>query len=193
MNALLKSKKIYDRLEEYLVVAFVAATTLLIFYQVFMRYVFSASPGWSEEIARFMYVWESWLGISLTQKYSKHIKLEVLISKLTGKPLYWCNIAADVFTILICILLVVFGFAAMNQIFAMHQLSSATHIPMWIVYFACPFSCFLMIIRLLRDIKIQIHSIITGEVPETFDAIEEVVSGAVDNGEEKTIGKGMNE
>lgn len=155
MGILLKVKKIYDNLEEYLVVSFVAITTLLIFYQVVMRYVFNNSPGWSEEIARFLYVWESWLGVSLTQKYNKHIKLEVLISKLSGKPLYWCNIIADILTIALCMLLVIFGFAVMDHIFDMHQLSSATHIPMWLVYFACPFSCALMILRLLGDLKIQ--------------------------------------
>ncbi len=69
-------KKMYDRLEEGLIAALIAATTLIIFYQVVMRYVFHDSPAWSEEIARFMFVWESWLGVSLAQNMENISRLK---------------------------------------------------------------------------------------------------------------------
>lgn len=152
---LLKIKDIYDHFEEYAIVALVAVTTLLIFYQVVMRYIFNSSPAWSEEIAKFMFVWESWLGISLTQKYGKHIKIEALISKLSGKKLAIVNIAADVLTMAILAIIIKYGTDLMDVILNMHQNSAATHLPLWIVYLACPLSCALMFIRLVADIKLQ--------------------------------------
>ena len=158
MKKLVKLKDFYNHLEEYVIVGLVGVTTLLIFYQVLMRYVFNSSPAWTEEIARFMFVWESWLGISVTQKYSKHIKIEALVSRLAGKKLAIVNIIADVLTMAILVLLIKFGIDLMDIIFTMHQNSSATHFPLWIVYLACPLSCMLMFIRLIGDIKVQIDA-----------------------------------
>ena len=149
-------KKMYDRLEEGLIAALIAATTLIIFYQVVMRYVFHDSPAWSEEIARFMFVWDSWLGVSLAQKYGKHIKIEAVTARLTGKKLAVMNIIADVITGLICIVLVFYGSKVVDLILMLGQTSSATGFPMWIVYLACPLSCALMIFRLIGDIRTQV-------------------------------------
>ena len=156
MEKLLKFKKFYDHFEEYVVVTLVAVTTLLIFYQVVMRYVFNSSPAWSEELARFMFVWESWLGVSLTEKYGKHIKIEALIGRLSGKKLAAITIASDIVTMIILAIIVKFGVDLMNIVLNIHMYASATHIPMWIVYFACPLSCALMFIRLIGSLKTQI-------------------------------------
>lgn len=159
MKKLIKLRDFYNHFEEYVLVGLVAATTLLIFYQVVMRYAFNSSPAWSEEIARFMFVWESWLGISITQKYGKHIKIEALTSRLKGKTLAVVNIIADVFTMIVLVIIIKYGIDLMNIIFSMHQNSSATHFPLWIVYLACPLSCTLMFIRLIGNIKLQIDQL----------------------------------
>lgn len=166
MNILIISKKWYDRLEEYLIVAFLVVTTLLIFYQVVMRYVFNDSPIWTEEIARFMYVWESWLGISLTQKYGRHIKIEVLIGKLKEAKLSVILIIADIITIVICFILVKYGIQVTELIYNLKQTSSGTRFPMWIVYSAVPVSCGLMILRLLGEIWKEAGSLLPGRKKE---------------------------
>lgn len=159
MDTLRKIKTAYDKCEEYLICFFLVATTLLVFYQVCMRYLFNNSPAWSEEIARFMFVWESWLGVSLTQKYSKHIKIEAIVSKLKGMKLHVCTLIGDLLTLAVCVLLVVYGFRVTELIFQLGQSSSGAHVPLWIVYLACPFSCFMMSIRLVLDMRTQIRNI----------------------------------
>jgi len=39
--------------------------TILVFIQVVMRYVFSNSLSWSEEMARFIFLWLSWIGAAM--------------------------------------------------------------------------------------------------------------------------------
>ena len=53
----LSIRKLIDNLEEYFVVATMALMTLLVFVQVIMRYVFISSLSWSEELARFIFLW----------------------------------------------------------------------------------------------------------------------------------------
>ena len=157
--------KLYNRLEEVLLVSTLVISVLVIFYQVVMRYVFNASPAWTEELARFLFVWMSWLGMSLTQKRGEHICIELLTQKLKGKCLAATTIIAHILTIVICVVLVRYGYVVMELVMRTNQTSAALKFPMWIVFLACPFSCALMILRLLAAIKKQVL-ILTGKNEE---------------------------
>ena len=61
-------KKFLYNFEEYFVVWTMAIMTILVFIQVVMRYVFSNSLSWSEELARFIFLWVSWIGASYAVK-----------------------------------------------------------------------------------------------------------------------------
>ena len=73
-----------DKLEEYLMVFLVAVMTVLIFVQVVMRYVFSNSLAWTEELSRYLFLWSIWLGASYGVKTKTHVKLTVLTEKLNS-------------------------------------------------------------------------------------------------------------
>lgn len=61
-------KKLIHWLDEYLeislCVALMSVMTVVIFVQVVMRYVFHNSLTWSEEFARYCFIWLIYLGIS---------------------------------------------------------------------------------------------------------------------------------
>ena len=47
-------------LEEILLVFGTMVMILLIFYQVVMRRCFNSSIAWSEELARYIFIWQGW-------------------------------------------------------------------------------------------------------------------------------------
>ena len=53
-------KKLWDNLEEYILVYSMMFSVALVFVQVIMRYVFSNSLSWSEELARYLFLWQIW-------------------------------------------------------------------------------------------------------------------------------------
>ena len=55
---------IEEKLEEYFLVISMIAMVVIIFLQVVMRYVFNNSLTWSEEIARYIFLWQIWIGVS---------------------------------------------------------------------------------------------------------------------------------
>ena len=57
-------KKWFDNAEEYLLVGSLAFNVVLVFFQVVMRYVFQNSLSWSEELARYIFLWQTWVGAS---------------------------------------------------------------------------------------------------------------------------------
>ena len=51
---------IYNNLEEYLLVVSLVINVLLVFLQVIMRTVFKNSLTWSEELSRYIFIWQIW-------------------------------------------------------------------------------------------------------------------------------------
>ena len=76
---------IYNNLEEYLLVVSLVINVLLVFLQVIMRTVFKNSLTWSEELSRYIFIWQIWLGASIALKYNEHIRVTLIYSFLKNK------------------------------------------------------------------------------------------------------------
>ena len=53
-----------ENLEEFLLVVFLIAMTLIMGIQVLSRYVLGQSLSWSEEITRYLFIWSVFLSVS---------------------------------------------------------------------------------------------------------------------------------
>ena len=58
---------IWNKIEEYFLVYSLILMVALVFIQVIMRYIFNNSLSWSEELVRYIFIWQIWLGASLNQ------------------------------------------------------------------------------------------------------------------------------
>ena len=91
MRGFMKERKenrlfyLLNHTEEIVIVAMFALMVAVIFLQVIMRYVFSNSLSWSEELGKFLFVWITWLGISLGERMGEHIKITMLVDRLPFK------------------------------------------------------------------------------------------------------------
>ncbi|MDD2215794.1 MAG: TRAP transporter small permease, partial [Eubacteriales bacterium] len=116
------------------------------------------SLTWSEELARYIFIWESWLGISLGQKKGQHIAVNMLTNRLKGNVRKYTLVLADICTVVFIAILVAKGLEVTNKIMLMGSLSAALHIPMFWIYLSMPVGCGLMGLRLLEDIYKKIRS-----------------------------------
>jgi C4-dicarboxylate transporter, DctQ subunit len=64
-----------ERLEEILAGICVLTMTVLVFFQVVMRYVFSQPTSWSDEIAVYAMVWSVYLSVSWAVRERAHIRV----------------------------------------------------------------------------------------------------------------------
>ena len=76
---------IVERVGKYLGLTLIGAMTLVILYQVFMRYVLNDPPTWSEEIARFMMVWMTFLVAPIAYRHGMNVAIETLSSRIGGR------------------------------------------------------------------------------------------------------------
>lgn len=93
-----------NKIEEIVIIVMFAIMVIVIFAQVIMRYVFNDSLYWSEELGKFLFVWISWLGISLGERKGEHIKITMLIGKFAFKKAHVFNILSSLIVFIICII-----------------------------------------------------------------------------------------
>ena len=100
-NPLTKAVDAFNKIEEIALVVLFAVMVVIIFIQVIMRKS-GNSLYWSEELGKFIFVWISWLGISIGQKQGEHIKITLLVDKFEYKKAQIFNIISDIAVIAIC-------------------------------------------------------------------------------------------
>lgn len=108
MKTLNRIIDVLNRIEEIFLVVLFSAMVLIIFGQVIMRKA-DHSLYWSEELGKFLFVWISWLGISIAQRKGEHIKITMLTDRMPYRTAQVFNIVSDIIVILICAITFYYG------------------------------------------------------------------------------------
>ncbi|HCX61859.1 TRAP transporter small permease [Sedimentibacter sp.] len=145
-------KFIDDNLEKIILVILLGATSVVIGLQVFMRYVLQSSLSWSEEIARYMFVWLTYIGISYGVKADRHIKVDAAMYMFPKNIRKYVALIGDILFLAFAIIIVVTSYGVSGKIIMSGQTSPAVGLPMGLVYLA-PFVGFAMVsLRLVQNI-----------------------------------------
>ena len=153
--------RVLDRIEDIILITMFAIMVAAIFSQVIMRYVFSNPLPWSEELGKFLFVWISWIGISIGQRRGEHIKIEMLLAKLPFRLAMICNILSDIIVMVICGVTAYYGVVLMiNQVNTSY--AGIGFSISW-GYFAVTFGCSIMVLRCVATIIQSIKDIKRGE------------------------------
>lgn len=136
-----------EHFEEYILIALSAFTVIVIFLQVVMRYVFGNSLTWSEEVARYAFIWMIYMGISLGVKRDKHLKVDAFSMMFDKKGKIVLEMFVNVFFLAFAIIITYYGFDIAARV---TRESAALQIPMNYVYLAPAVGMALAIIRLIQ-------------------------------------------
>ncbi|MGM0874569.1 MAG: TRAP transporter small permease [Bacillota bacterium] len=151
--SLIKSLKWLDRnFEKYILFSLSFVMVVVIFLQVFMRYVMTNSLSWSEELARYCFIWLIYIGISYAVKYHRHIKVDAALLLFKDKTKIYFSILSNLLFLIFCVYVVIYGYGIASQLLSFGQTTPALHIPTGVVYLAPPVGMGLAAIRLLQNI-----------------------------------------
>jgi TRAP-type C4-dicarboxylate transport system permease small subunit len=159
MQMLKKMIQIYDKIEGTVLVASFVVTVSLVAVQVVMRYVFNNSLSWSEELTRFVFVWQVWMGTSVGCKNNNHIRVEILSSMLKGKAKAVHSIVGDILVLAFTIFLVYDGFVVVGSVFRRGMLTPAMQMPMYLMFLSLPVSSICVTARLFPRLLAEIRSL----------------------------------
>lgn len=133
------------------VVAVILATMVVIlFAQVFARVFFSSSIVWSEEVARYLFIWLVFLGLGAVTLRGAHIVVDVLLLRLPvkGRKIATQTIYAVVF--MINVVVIIATVRMIEVVLSLNQTSPAANIPMGLVYLAVPVGVTIASLRLIQ-------------------------------------------
>lgn len=145
-----------DNLEMYLCIALLSTMTSVLAVQVFMRYVMHDSLSWSEELARYLFVWLVYLGLSYGAKIMRHIKIEAALSLFPKKWRPSIVILGDCIFLGFAVFICISAYAIVKKQMILGQTSPAIGIPMWFLYSAPLVGFALAAFRQVQTIKYRI-------------------------------------
>ena len=145
MNTIVKGIDQLNRIVIWAVVLMLSVMCVTVFMQVIFRYVLHASLSWSEELARYLMVWLTFLGAALGVRYKSLIGMEVLVKAL---PKLMKRGVLEVVTLFqLVFLAVVLVYSIKMTMIAHAQVSAAMLIPMSWAYVGLPVGLSMMILN----------------------------------------------
>lgn len=126
-------KKIDENLERWLMLVLLAGITVVLGIQIFFRFVLNNSLTWSEELARFMFIWSAFLSIGFCLKEGISLKIDTLITLFPQKVQALLFLFGDVAMLVFFVYMVPSAWSFAYASVANGQTSAACGIPMYLV------------------------------------------------------------
>jgi TRAP-type C4-dicarboxylate transport system permease small subunit len=123
---------------EYLALVCMAVMTVLIVAQVILRYVFNNPLTWSEELARIVFIYMTFMGIGAAYGRRRHMFVDsivVLFPMKIQKAIQWSVVGvASVFFLVVMVVTI----RMIGDLFRSELNTPALEIPMGLVYLIIP-------------------------------------------------------
>ncbi len=160
MKTVSKINQVLCKAEGFIMVVWFALVIIVMTAQVIARYVFGSPIQWSEEFARYSFVWISYLGCAYCVGADGHTSITALKERLSEKGQKVLTIVGNIIMIGVFLRLmpIAIDYIAKNGDF----LTSIMRIPFKYLYFSLPVGIGLSIIQLvMKVILVFDHSVAT--------------------------------
>ncbi|AXI43994.1 TRAP transporter small permease [Sulfitobacter sp. SK011] len=139
-----------DRIEKFIVVFLIGGIVLLVFSGALSRYVFSYSIAWSEELARFFFLWGALFGAAAACKYGQHGGIPLLVDKFPPAAQRWVERLVLVGMLGFLGFLAWQSFGTTSKALSSGQISMTTKIPIWAVNMGMAIAFSLALLRTIQ-------------------------------------------
>jgi len=136
---------------EFLLFGLGFCMTVTVAVQVFFRYVLNHSLFWSEELARYLLVWLTFLGASAAYYRKAHPGIDILLGKMPASLQKTAALCVHMASFTLFGVMIFFGFRF--AYFVRLQISPALYLPKWIIFSIIPISGLILLIHGLVFVK----------------------------------------
>jgi len=144
-----------DRLIKLVCICIFSLVLISAVVQVFTRYVMNSSLSWTEEVARFGFIWLTMLGASITLKNHSHASISIILDHMPKKIRKVVSIFIDLLILFFCVIMTTQGVKL--AILTKNQPSPAIHIPMAYIYISVSIGGLSMLFHTLWDLYKHIN------------------------------------
>jgi TRAP-type transport system small permease protein len=126
----------FARVLDWLLIGTVAVLIVPVTMQIVSRYTDLIPPYiWTEELARFLFIWMIMIGSMLGVREVAHFNVDVF-SRLGRRAEAALNLLTNVFTLVFALVFVYSGIEFTR--FAIHRISELAELPLWLIHIAWP-------------------------------------------------------
>ena len=151
ISALISAAAAYiDKAATWLLFLLLFVMTGITFAQVVTRYVFNFSITWSEELARFLFIWSIFAGIPSLIFRSGMTAFDLILARLQGKIAKCAVLLLSGAGLLFFHLMAYGSFPLVQRQFA--QQATALPVPMGLVYIVIPVSGFTAMFMIVENL-----------------------------------------
>jgi TRAP-type C4-dicarboxylate transport system permease small subunit len=133
-----------DKIITYMALVAFGVMAILIVLQVIFRYIIGSSLSFSEELARFLFVWSTMLGSAMCLKRRAHIGFDLFMKYLPNKVSKSGNMISGLIALVFYLTLVIYGFQVVGV--TMGQVSPAMGLKMGFIYLSIPVAGMIMLL-----------------------------------------------
>ncbi len=147
-------RKIVDKVTRSALIFLMSLLVINVVWQVFSRYILNAPSTFTDELARFLLIWVSLLGVAYLSGQNAHISIDLLRNKLSLGSRIKLRFLIDSLIIAFALFVLVLGGGHLVYItFVYTQLTPTLQIPMAYIYLIGPLCGLLVIYYKLSDIR----------------------------------------
>ena len=128
---------------EWLCVALLTSTVILTVTQVVYRYVLNDALSWSEELARWLFVWAIFLGMAVITGQRRHMRIDFLEGRISPRTRRGFDYFAQIIVAAACVAMVVHGWEFSSRVTGT---TGALEWPTRYLYLAVPVGAFITLI-----------------------------------------------
>lgn len=120
----------------WLLIGTVAVLIIPVTMQIVSRYTALIPPYiWTEELARFVFIWMIMLGAMVGVRESSHFDVDIW-PRLSPKSNAALRLITNIFTLLFALVFVISGIEFTR--FAIYRISELAELPLWVIHIAWP-------------------------------------------------------
>jgi TRAP-type C4-dicarboxylate transport system permease small subunit len=123
-------------------------TVATVFLQILTRYVFKAPLVWTEEVARFAFIWLAFVGVAVTERQNAHFRVTFLVEKAPPRLRYAIWVLVEL--CILATLLLLFYEAVKYTEMGTHNVSAVMQLRLNYIYVSLPVFVVLAIVNRLR-------------------------------------------
>jgi len=131
----------------------------LMFSSVIMRYLVNSPLTWSDQLSTWMFVWTTYLGMTVAYRQGIHIRVDILTRRLPSRSRLVVECLVDV---LVGVFLVVFIYYGQKiAVRALNQVYGSLELPPSVIYSAAPISGAIVFLFLLDNLRHHLGALIS--------------------------------
>ncbi|WP_434311371.1 TRAP transporter small permease [Hominifimenecus sp. rT4P-3] len=151
-----------DNLEKCLLLVFLIVMVIALTLQIIFRFVLNTPLSWSEELARYMFVWSGFISISYCLKTNIAIRIDQVVNFLPKKGQLIMNLVVYILLLAYFIHMTPYAYEFFERAASANQTMPALQAPIALVYVS-PFLGFILaMIRLVQNFVKDVLALVKG-------------------------------